>query len=248
MYRVEFESDHPDLSGFSDVTLQDIRLAAATDREQTGLRTLVESGWPTDKASVPESVRPYWDVRSELKSHEELFYKQDRVVIPITLHSSILHKLHAAHRGPDFTLRHARNTVFWPGLTPQVKDMFTNCPTCAQHTQQHPREPLQPYPVPTLPWQLVSQDLFELNGRAYLITVDHYSDYYEVDHLPTTQSTAVIQATQQHFGRHGVLHTFITDNGPQYTSDLFKVFTPKYKFNHVTSSTYWAQSNVTQVN
>ena len=243
MYRVEFESDHPDLSGFSDVTLQDIRLAAATDREQTGLRTLVESGWPTDKASVPESVRPYWDVRSELKSHEELFYKQDRVVIPITLHSSILHKLHAAHRGPDFTLRHARNTVFWPGLTPQVKDMFTNCPTCAQHTQQHPREPLQPYPVPTLPWQLVSQDLFELNGRAYLITVDHYSDYYEVDHLPTTQSTAVIQATQQHFGRHGVLHTFITDNGPQYTSDLFKVFTPMFKFNRVTSSPYWAQSN-----
>ena len=79
----------------------------------------MESGWPTNKASVPESVRPYWDVRSEPKSHEELLYKQDRVVIPTTLHSSILHKLHAAHRGPDFTLRHARNTVFWPGLTPQ---------------------------------------------------------------------------------------------------------------------------------
>ena len=32
-------------------------------------------------------------------------------------------------------------------------------------------------------------------------------------------------------------------NGPQYTSDLIKVFTQKYKFNHVTSSPYWAQSN-----
>ena len=69
VYRVEFESDHPDLSGSSDVTLQDIGLAAATDREQTELRTLVESGWPTDKASVPKSVRPYCVVRSELKSH-----------------------------------------------------------------------------------------------------------------------------------------------------------------------------------
>ena len=97
--------------------------------------------------------------------------------------------------------------------------------------------------MPTLPWQLVSQDLFELNGRAYLVTVDHYSDYYEVDHLPTTQSTVVIQATKQQFGRHGVPRTFITDNGPQYTSDLFKVFTPMFKFNRVTSSPYWAQSN-----
>ena len=151
--RVEFESNHPDLSGFSDVTLQDIRIGTATNREQTALRTLVESGWPTDKASVPESVRPNWDVRSELKSKEGLLYKQDRVVIPTALRSSILHKLHVAHRGPDFTLRQARNTVFWPGLSPQVKDMCTDCPTSAQYTQQHPREPLQPYPVPTLPWQ-----------------------------------------------------------------------------------------------
>ena len=40
--------------------------------EQIALRTLVESGWPTNKASVPESVRLYWDVRSELKLNEGL--------------------------------------------------------------------------------------------------------------------------------------------------------------------------------
>lgn len=60
--------------------------------EQIALRTLVESGWPTNKASVPESVRLYWDVRSELKSHEGLLYKQDRVIIPTALPSSVLHK------------------------------------------------------------------------------------------------------------------------------------------------------------
>ena len=60
-----------------------IRIAAATDREQTELRTLVESGWPTDK--VPESVKPYWDVCSELRSHEGLLFIQYRVVIPTAL-------------------------------------------------------------------------------------------------------------------------------------------------------------------
>ena len=58
----------------------------------------------------------------------------DRYIIPTALRSSILHKLYAAHGGPDFTFGHARNTVFWPGLTPQVKDIHTNYPTCAQHT------------------------------------------------------------------------------------------------------------------
>ena len=131
----------------------------------------------------------------------------------------MLHKLDAAHRGIEFSQRHARNCVFWPGINDQIKDICQACITCAQHTHQHPREPLQPYPVPTLPWQLVSQDLFELKGLVYLVTVDHYSDFYELDQLPTIQSSAVIQATKQHFGRHGIPHILITDNGGQYTSD-----------------------------
>ncbi|KAL9987569.1 hypothetical protein ACROYT_G001902 [Oculina patagonica] len=35
----------------------------------------------------------------------------------------------------------------------------------------------------------------------------------------------------------------LTDNGAQYTSDLFKEFARTYKFNHITSSPYWSQSN-----
>ena len=134
-------------------------------------------------------------------------------------------------------------TVFWRGLNSQITDLCQSCRTCAQHTRQHPREPLQPYPVPTLPWQLVSQDLFELNGLPYLVTVDHDSDFYEIDQLPTIQSSAVTQATKQHFSRHGISHTLITDNGTQCTSDLFKTFAKKYQFNHITSSPYWSQSN-----
>jgi len=60
------------------------------------------------------------------------------------------------------------------------------------------------------------------------------SDYYELDRLPSIQASAVIQATKQHFGRHGVPHTLITDNGAQFTSEAFKTFAEKYKFHHIT--------------
>ena len=243
VYRVEFESTTPDLSGFQDATMRDIRAAASSDPEQIALHSLVLTGWPNDKSAVPELAQPYWSIRHELTVHDGLLFKQDRVVIPSSLRESLLRKLHAAHRGSEFTLRHARNCVFWPGLNHQITDICQSCTTCAQHARQHPREPLQPYPVPTLPWQLVSQDLFELKGVAYLITVDHYSDFYEIDRLPTIQSSAVIQATKQHFGRHGIPHTLLTDNGAQFTSDLFKTFAKNYQFNHITSSPYWSQSN-----
>ena len=54
VYRVDFEADNPDLSGFHDATLQDIRAAALTDPEQIEVQALVTTGWPASKASVPD--------------------------------------------------------------------------------------------------------------------------------------------------------------------------------------------------
>ena len=45
----------------------------------------------------------------------------------------------------------------------------------------------------------------------------------------------VIQAREQHFGRIGMPHTLRTDNGPQFTSKLFKGFARKYGFYHIAS-------------
>ncbi|CAB4038220.1 Hypothetical predicted protein, partial [Paramuricea clavata] len=141
VYRVDFEADNPELSGFQDA-LQEIRAAALTDPKQIEVQALVESGWPAQKISVPVAAQQYWSVRHEIKSHDGI--KEGH--LPCSMRKTILNKLHAAHRGPDFTLRHARSCVFWPGLTSQITTMCKTCIICAQHTQKHPREPLQPYP------------------------------------------------------------------------------------------------------
>ena len=113
--------------------------------------------------------------------------------------------------------------------------MFKNRIIYAQCTQQHTQEQLQPLCVPTLPCQLVSHNLFELNGLAHVVTMDHYSDYYELDRLPRIQSSAVVQGTRLHFGCNGALHSLTTVNGPQITSELFKTLGIKYGFNYITS-------------
>ena len=79
VYRVEFESNTPDLSGFHNATLRDIRAVASTDSAQNILRSLISDGWSNDKAAVPELARPYWSVRHELTTHDGLLFKQDRI-------------------------------------------------------------------------------------------------------------------------------------------------------------------------
>ena len=66
VYRVEFESTTPQLSGFQYATLQDIRAAASSDPKQIALHALVLTGWPNDKLAVPELALPYWSVHHSL--------------------------------------------------------------------------------------------------------------------------------------------------------------------------------------
>lgn len=118
------------LSAFQDATLQELRTVAMTDPEQIALQSLIKAGWPNDKAAVPELARPYWVIRHELTAHDGLLFKQDRIIVPSSARPTILHKLHAAHRGSEFTLRHAWNCVFWPGINSQVSDVPELCHLC----------------------------------------------------------------------------------------------------------------------
>ena len=76
VYQVEFKVDTPDLYGFKDSALQDIRATAVIDPELIEVQALFESGWPA------QLVRPYWPVCDEHKVHNGLLFKQDRPFLP----------------------------------------------------------------------------------------------------------------------------------------------------------------------
>ena len=46
-----------------------------------------------------------------------------------------------------------------------------------------------------------------------------------------------------HFARHGIPDIIVSDNSPQFDSDVFRCFTKMWKFQHVTSSPRYPQSN-----
>lgn len=111
-------------------------------------------------------------------------------------------------------------------------------------TQAHQqKEPLQPHPVPVLPWSTVATDVFEWHGQQYMVLVDSYSGWFEIDLLRNTSSAAVITKLKRHFSVHGSPHTLINDNARYYTSQHFKEFAEQWDFVHVTSSTEYPQSN-----
>lgn len=56
--------------------------------------------------------------------------------------------------------------------------------------------------IPERPWQTVSIDLFSYAGKDFLIMVDHYSDYWEVEPLPDVSADTVVTCCKVQFARH----------------------------------------------
>ena len=113
----------------------------------------------------------------------------------------------------------------------------------SQYGKRATTEPMLSHPTRTLPWQFVSQDIFEFDHKQYLVTVDHFRDFYELDSLINTQSTTFVEITKAHFAHHGIPLRCLTDNGPQFISNEYKKFAQTYGFKHITLSPYWSRNN-----
>ena len=107
-------------------------------------------------------------------------YAGERVVIPNSMRSEMLQKLHESHLGMEKYHARARSVMYWSAMSNDINKMIAKCSTCLKYRRENQREPLTPHEVPLLPWQKLETDIFEYGGNAYLLIVDYFSKYPEV--------------------------------------------------------------------
>ena len=220
-----------------------LREATVEDNTLRELTKVTRQGWPELKHDVPLSIRAFWPYRDELVVNGNIVFKGTKVVVPKALQSLMLQRIHSSHQGPEACVRRARDVIFWPGMSNEIRHLASQCPTCNEYTAKQQKEPLMSPDPPTAPWSMVAQDLFSFTGKAYLITVDYYSDFWELDAVSDTSSETIIECTKRHFARYGIPEKVITDNGPQFIAQAYEDFAKQWGFHHVTSSPYHSQSN-----
>ena len=80
-------------------------------------------------------------------------------------------------------LNRARECLYWPEITADVKNYVSTCEACREYERSQFKETMMSPEMPNRPWQRVAADLFEFGEKTYLVTSDYYSDFFEVDHL-----------------------------------------------------------------
>ncbi|CAK1580707.1 unnamed protein product [Parnassius mnemosyne] len=228
---------------FSREKIDRVRKATEVDEECQLLIKYILNGWPKNEHNVHKNVRKFWSYCGELQYVNGLILKNYCIFIPQSLRAEMIVKVHEGHLGIERCKRRARDVMFWPGLSADVERAVRRCESCALHARAPAREPLLQHIVPNAPWQKLASDIFEYKKKYYVILVDYFSNYVEVQEVNSINSRTIIHFMKEQFSRHGIPSELVTDNGPAYSSQEFKKFLRLWEVKHMTSSPHYPQSN-----
>jgi len=141
------------------------------------------------------------------------------------MRNRVLQAIHLGHQGENKCILRARESVFWPGISANIRQMVKDCDLCNKHKPAQPRLPILLPDLPTRPWKKLGTDIFEFNKEKYLMVVNYYSRF-PVIRLLNNMTSHTVCTVCNHFtsilAEYGLPATIVADFGSQFISVRFK--------------------------
>ena len=194
----------------SDMRLDELRYATEKDDVMQILASTIDNEWPEKVENVDSFIKMYFDVRDTLTTCDGVILKGEGVVILQSMRHLVKEILRSAHLVYDSIMRKAHDLVFWPGMSREIKQLADSCEICLEAKPRNQKETLIQHVPSDEPWEKIGVDLFTIANHDYLVTVDYFSSFWEIDLLPTTSSRAVITKLKGHFAPYGILKQLVS--------------------------------------
>ena len=180
------------------------------------------------------------------------------LVIPKSLQLKLLHWAHdhptAGHSGQQKTLFRLSTRVFWESMRKDIYNYVAACSKCQQfkYDSQPSSNPMQLHSV-NEPWNTIGIDIMgpfpiTVKGKRFLLViVDYFTRWVEMFPLRTTTSVDIADVlTNEIFTRYGLPKFILSDNGPQFVSNLFYSFCKTLGVQQKFTANYHPQCNMTE--
>lgn len=222
----------------------DSKVIASATKEDEFLQKVISfmlNGWP-------ERVdRQFADVYSNylnLELVDDCLLFMDRIIIPKVYQKKILKLLHANHAGIVKMKQLARNTVYWFGINTDIEKYVTDCECCNSMAIIPKPKEIAKWTPTTRPFSRIHIDFFYYGHRTYLLIVDSYSKWIEVEKMVHgTDCNKVLRKLVAYFARFGLPDVLVSDNGPPFNSRGFVDFLEKQGIKVMKSPPYNPASN-----
>ena len=119
----------------SSLRLKELHEATKNDPTLQLLAQITHQSWPRTIQDCPHSIQSYWYFRDEITIEDGILYKGTRLIIPQTEQNATQAVLHMGHYATDKMNLRARETVYWPSITDDIKITYKKCTICAKHAK-----------------------------------------------------------------------------------------------------------------
>lgn len=164
--------------------------------------------------------------KTELENIKEYLRQQD-----IIRH---YHEGKTNHRGINECYLALSRRYFWPKMKEHITKYINECTICGQakYDRNPTKQQFNIVPPPFKPFEIVHMDLFTAHNEKYLTFVDAFSKYGQAYHLRDGTAVSVLQALLSFCTHHGLPMTIVTDQGTEFTNQLFSEFTRLHRITH----------------
>ena len=125
----------------TDQRLEDACQETGKDASLQTLTTLIMKGWQENKPENPLCVREYWPYRDELTSKNGLVFRGIRIIIPHVMRTEMIAQYHRSHLGIQYTIRTARDIMYWPRITADLTEVVQRCESASRANLLSQRSP-----------------------------------------------------------------------------------------------------------
>lgn len=211
------------------------------------------------------NTKVLWHEWERLVLHENILLRRwtsidpfphyTQIVLPRKYRSEFIRMAHegmvGGHLGRSKTEDQVRRRAYWPGWRSDVATQLKKCVQCVQYHRGKPpkQTPLQPF-LAGEPFEIIAIDVTgkhprSSRGNEYIVTItDLFSKWSEA--YPVKVHTAPVLArllVNNFFSRFGTPKRILTDQGPEFESQLFHELCASFGIDKVRCSPYKPSTN-----
>ena len=174
-----------------------------------------------------------------------IIIRGEKIYIPALLRPDVLDAAHQGHPGRDGMLRQLCQSVWWPGISKDVKEFVETCKSCSASTTQSIQAPMEVRQTPEYVWQDVSVDYKgPIGGDYYLhVMICNLSRYPVVQVTKDTKFSSLLPQLEDTFSMYGIPESVTSVNGPPYNSDAWAGFARSQGFHHRRTTSLHPEGN-----
>ena len=178
-----------------------------------------------------------------------------QIIVPRKLRATVADQLHrglnGGHLGPARAKEQLRRRFYWPGWALETRQAKLRCQECSkyQKPQNHRQAPLQPM-LTGEPWERLGVDVTgphptSSKGNVYILTlIDHFTKWVELFPMRNQEATTVAKLIfERVICVHGCPLQILTDQGPNFESNLFRELCKLMAIDKVRTTSYKPSTN-----